>query len=112
MLKSISKIKRLAALHVPDRTPSISSLAKIIRIAKTTVVKYRGFIKASGYSFSDFAALSPEEMDAILDQRSMRHRQPPSNGFIERAQSTSATSTPTRERTSDKTLALIRQLFC
>jgi len=56
---AVSKIKRLAALHIPDRIPSLSSLAKIIRIAKTTVVKYRGFIKASGHSFSDFAALSP-----------------------------------------------------
>ena len=73
---AVSKIKRLAALHIPDRIPSLSSLAKIIRIAKTTVVKYRGFIKASGHSFSDFAALRPEEMDAILDQRSTRHRQP------------------------------------
>jgi transposase len=66
----------LAALHVPDRIPSTSSLAKTIRVAKSTVVKYQGFIKASGYSFSGFAALRPEEMDAILDQRGMRHRKP------------------------------------
>ena len=73
---AVSKIRRLAALHVPDRIPSISSLAKIIRVAKATVLKYRGFIKASGYSFSDFAALRPGEMDAILDQRAMRQRKP------------------------------------
>jgi len=73
---AVSKIRLLAALHVPDRIPSISSLAKIIRVAKSTVVRYRGFIKASGYSFSDFAALPPGEMDAIVDQLAMRHRKP------------------------------------
>src|SRR5215469_15072162 len=72
----VSKIRLLAALHVPDRTPSISSLAKIIRVATSTVVRYRGFIKASGYSFSDFAALRPGEMHAIFDQLAMRHRRP------------------------------------
>jgi hypothetical protein len=70
----VSKIRRLAALHVLDRIPSISSIAKIISVAKTTVVKYRGFIKASGFSFSDFATLLPGEMDAIFDQLAMRHR--------------------------------------
>ncbi len=71
-----SKIRLLAALHVPDRIPSISSLAKIVRVAKSTVVRYRGFIKVSGYSFSDFGALRPGEMDAIFDQVTMRHRRP------------------------------------
>ena len=74
---AVSKIRRLATLHVLDRVPSISTLAKIIRVAKSTVVKYRGFIKASGYSFSDFAALLPGEMDAIFDQSARRHRKPP-----------------------------------
>ena len=74
---AVSKIRQLAALHVLDRIPSISSVAKIIRVAKSTVVKYRGFIKASGYSFSDFAALLPGEMDAIFDQRATRRRKPP-----------------------------------
>ena len=73
---AVSKIRRLAALLVPDRIPSSSSLARIIRVAKSTVVKYRGFIKASGYSFSDFAALLPGELDATFDQRAMRHRKP------------------------------------
>jgi transposase len=73
---AVSKIRLLAALHVPDRIPSISSLAKIIRLSKSTVVGYRGLIKASGYSFSDFAALRPGEMDAIFHQLAMRHRRP------------------------------------
>ena len=71
-----SKIRLLAALHVPDRIPSISSLAKLTHVAKSTVVRYRGLIKASGYSFSDFAALRPGEMDAIFDQLTVRQRRP------------------------------------
>jgi transposase len=71
-----SKIKRLAALHVSDRIPSLSSRAKILRVAKSTVEKYRGFIEKSGYSFSGFAALRPREIDAILDQPAVRHRKP------------------------------------
>ena len=71
-----SKIRRLAALHVSDRIPSVSSLARILRVAKSTVAHYRGFIKASGYSFSDFAALRPRTVDAILNQHAKRPRKP------------------------------------
>ena len=77
---AVSKIRRLAALHVLDRIPSISSIAKCIPVARSTVVKYRGFIKASGYSFSDFAALLPGEMDAIFDLRAMRQSERPPGG--------------------------------
>jgi hypothetical protein len=66
---AVSKIRRLAALHVLDRILSISSLAKIVRVAKTTVVNYRHLIRASGYSFSDFAA--PEDR-VLLNPESNR----------------------------------------
>jgi transposase len=73
---AISKIRRLAALHVSDRIPSISSLARILLVSRSTVQKYRGFIKESGYSFSDFTVLGPTEMHAVLSQHTVRHREP------------------------------------
>jgi hypothetical protein len=37
-------------------------MAKKLEIARATVWKYQRGIRASGYSFTDFAALSPGEM--------------------------------------------------
>lgn len=63
---AISKIMRLAALHVPEEIPSVYSLAKVLRISRPTVRKYKELIRASGYSYADFATLSPRRIRAIL----------------------------------------------
>lgn len=73
---AISKIRRLAELHVSKRIPSISSLARVLLVSKFTVRKYRSFIKESGYSFSDFAVLGPREMHAIFNKHTVRHWKP------------------------------------
>jgi transposase len=72
----ISKLRRLAALHVSDRIPSISFMARRLLISKSTVQKYRAFIKQSGYSFPEFAVLSPREMHAVLSQHTVRPWKP------------------------------------
>ena len=46
---------------VSERIPYISHLAKTLRVARSTVRKYKQFIEESGYSFADFAALCKKE---------------------------------------------------
>src|SRR5215470_14523686 len=74
---SISKIRRLAALHVSETNPSISFVARRLLMAQSTVQKYRAFIKQSGYSFPEFAVLSPREMYAVLNQHAAKRRKAP-----------------------------------
>src|SRR5215472_5476008 len=73
---AISKLRRLAALHVSERIPSVSSLSRVLLVSRSTVQKHRSFIKESGYSFWDFAVLGPREMHAVLNQHTVRHRKP------------------------------------
>ena len=63
---AISKIIRLAALHVSDEVPPVYSLAKVLRISRPTVRKYKGLIRTCGYSFADFATLHPRRIRAVL----------------------------------------------
>jgi len=65
---AISKLRRLAALHVVDRPPSISLLAKILRVSRSTIRRYQRCVKDSGYSFEDFALLRPKQMHVLLSQ--------------------------------------------
>jgi transposase len=65
---AISKLRRLAALHVVDRPPSIRYLAKILRVSRSTIQNYQRCIRDSGYSFEDFAVLPPAQMHISLSQ--------------------------------------------
>ena len=74
---SISKIRRLAALHVSEMNPSTSFVARRLLISQSTVQKYRAFIKQSGCSFPEFAILSPREMYGVLNQHAAKPRKAP-----------------------------------
>lgn len=72
---AMSKIRRLAALYVSERIPSISFLSKVLRISRFTVRRYQDCIRESSYSFADFATLCPREMHATLNQHNV-HKAP------------------------------------
>jgi transposase len=74
---SISKIRRLAALHVSETNPSISFVARRLLISQSTVQRYRALIKQSGYSFPEFSAFSPREMYAVLNRHAAKRRKAP-----------------------------------
>lgn len=65
---AISKLQRLAELHVADRPPSVRSMSKILNISRSTIQKYQCSIRDAGYSFADFAVLSPAQMHILLTQ--------------------------------------------
>jgi transposase len=62
----LSRVRRLAVLCASTRLPPLSFIAKKLDIARATVWNYQRGIRASGYSFTDFAALNPSEMLAAL----------------------------------------------
>ena len=68
---AISKLRRLAALHVVDRPLSISLLAKILRVSRSTIRRYQRCVKNSGYSFEGFA-LSVQDNCVLLSQPAYR----------------------------------------
>jgi len=65
---AIYKLRCLAALHVVERTSSISFFARALRVSRSTIRRYQGCIRESGYSFEDFATLSPSDMHVSLSK--------------------------------------------
>lgn len=70
-----SRIRRLAAFLASEKIPSISLLAKLLRVSRPTVRKYRKLIQETGYSCADFMILDPREMQDSLNQYNM-HKGP------------------------------------
>jgi transposase len=73
---SISKIRRLALLLAADVPQSIQSMAKTLRLSRTTVKEYKRRIIKTGISFQDFVALSLAEVQHVISLQSNPRSRP------------------------------------
>jgi DNA-binding Lrp family transcriptional regulator len=63
---SVHRIKRLAEIHNCRGPLPISHFASELRVSRSTVRRYFGRIKKSGYSWAELANLRPKKIRAIL----------------------------------------------
>jgi transposase len=73
---SVHKIKRLAEIHNCKGPLPISHFANELRVSRSTVRRYFGRIKKSGYSFTELAKLRPKKIRAILKKATTQQNSP------------------------------------
>lgn len=73
---SVNRVKRLVEIHARKGPLPISHFASALSVSRSTVRRYFGRIKKSGYSYAELAALRPKEIRAILKQETSQQNSP------------------------------------
>ena len=68
--------RRLAKLLADEDLSSITEVAKVLSISRTTLSKYRRLILESGYFVADFATLNSKQMQEAFEQQAIRNNRP------------------------------------
>jgi transposase len=64
---SLNKIKKLAEIYGDSNSPTVSGVAKSLRISRASVRRYRTYLVERGWSFTEFASLTSRKARAVLE---------------------------------------------